>query len=184
MEIIKQFAADIITTDVDKFFRPPMESEEKERRAMMTQHKIHLGSVIHGTLDQEDLLDAFAAELNRLVPGHPVVKAAYALMAEWGEGTPEEAQQLCDLVYELEDVLTELCPPFLYFGPHPGNSSDFGFWLDWESLNDAMYTEGMPIAGYIHLDNYDLWVEVNDHGNVTIFEDEDGQPGKEIYGVV
>src|ERR671918_800073 len=90
------------------------------RREMMAQNKNQLGSVISGTLDQEDLLDAFASELRRLVPDHPLVKQAYALTAEWGEGTPEEAQQLYDLVYELEDALSELCPPFLYFGPHPG----------------------------------------------------------------
>jgi hypothetical protein len=147
----------------------------------MIQHKVQIGSIIHGTLDQEDLLDAFGSELRRLGPDHPLVKEAYALMAQWGEGTPEEAQQLYDLVYELENALTELCPPFVYFGAHPGNSSDFGFWIDWESLNEAMYTEGTPKGDYIHLENYGLWVSVFDHGNVTIFEDDHGSPGKEIY---
>jgi hypothetical protein len=151
---------------------------------MMAQNKNQLGSVISGTLDQEDLLDAFASELRRLVPDHPLVKQAYALTAEWGEGTPEEAQQLYDLVYELEDALSELCPPFLYFGPHPGDGSNFGFWLDWEALKEAMYTEGAPKGEYIHLEEQGLWVLVNDRGNVSVFEDDNGSPGKEIYGAI
>ena len=35
------------------------------------------------------------------------------------------------------ETQVELCPPFVYFGAHPGDRADFGFWPDWGALNDT-----------------------------------------------
>ena len=70
-----------------------------------------LGSISTGTLRTEDLLDTFGT-----------------LLEHWGKpiadeyGTPEERLSV------MMDVLTEYSPPFVYFGAHPGDGSDFGFW--------------------------------------------------------
>lgn len=37
--------------------------------------------------------------------------------------------RLNDFLYELFDTLNDIAPDGCYFGAHPGNGSDMGFWL-------------------------------------------------------
>lgn len=92
------------------------------------QTATHLGTVSHATMRPEDLIPAFLEE-------------AYSLHA-----TDAEAKDLGDIrkrtkapgyydtedaVYDLEqlfDLLNEAAPAGYYFGSHPGDGSDYGFW--------------------------------------------------------
>lgn len=64
------------------------------------------GTIISGTLKLEDLLPAFAT-----AAGEP-----FDPQGDWIE------------LERLVDVLNEQAPEGYYFGAHPGDGADFGFW--------------------------------------------------------
>ena len=98
-----------------------------------------IGSISTSTLRTEDLLAAFADALENLVQDN----------ADYWCGRQGERDTLCTLVWdarecadctieddengpELLDALTEalerFAPESAYFGAHPGDGADFGFW--------------------------------------------------------
>ncbi len=85
--------------------------------------KVTIGTVSAGTLKTEDLLECFLDILARLDSEHPlIVEVAYGR-----DNSPE-------LLESVMEALTDHCPPFVYFGAHPGDGADFGFWPDIERL--------------------------------------------------
>jgi hypothetical protein len=91
------------------------------------------GTVSHGTLRTQDLLRSFADELNRVLPFNGSVRAEeareYAIILDsiTVTDTDIEAAQ-----YALEDMFDQLNTianrEGFYFGAHPGDGSDFGYW--------------------------------------------------------
>jgi hypothetical protein len=85
------------------------------------------------------------------------------------------------------DALEEYAAPYFYFGTHPGDGSDYGFWLreDWDA--DFRAIDHKPDAGQTltrdemtcpikvsDLADVPTWFRgevavVNDHGNVTLY---------------
>lgn len=85
--------------------------------------KAQPGTVIHGTLRPEDLVPAFLDCLEALDP-----KAANELRHNIPEyGTDEMMEFLNE---DLWDALNLHAPPHHYFGGHPGDPADIGFWYD------------------------------------------------------
>ena len=138
-----------------------------------------VGTLIHGTMRNEDLLTAFADELERLDASGK--HAAYINDARDWRGRGYEFAN--DVLERLFDALDGYAPPYCYFGAHAGDGSDYGFWPDVESL-EADAREGDFVvkvgAGSERPDGFDYVMEVNDHGNVTLY----GRGGKEIWSVV
>lgn len=88
------------------------------------------GTVISGTLRLQDLIPAFYAELDRVAPARrgrlENEMAAWRIeLEEAGETDPEEDEELVHLLVE---QLNEVAPHGIYFGAHPGDGSDFGWW--------------------------------------------------------
>lgn len=77
------------------------------------------GSISHGTLITQELVDTFIAEI---LDADKRLKYECKLEACWSE---EEMEYLLE---ELFDVLNEEAPEGYYFGAHWGDGSDFGFW--------------------------------------------------------
>jgi len=151
--------------------------------------KVRLGTVIHGTLRTEDLVPAFLEELKMLDPDRA---------DSYFERIPAEALEDEDhiwwqtgealwMVEELFDVLNEYAPPFTYFGALEGDGSDFGFWIDRFSLEEAI--ENGEILRVSELPNsvpegYEYVAVITDHGNVTLYHrSEDGEL-HEVWSVV
>lgn len=96
-----------------------------------TLHTIHAGldaSVSHGTMRPQDLIPKFTdvirdtpeyVQIMNLVPVH----AADDDTAEWWH-SDEAVSHLADLV----DILDSYAPEGYYFGTHPGDGSDYGYW--------------------------------------------------------
>ena len=79
------------------------------------------GSISTGTLLPEDLGSAFLSELRYLEsPDFD------RLDREWDRDIGGEFE--CEIVDEMIDALNEHAPDGFYFGAHPGDGSDFGFW--------------------------------------------------------
>lgn len=96
------------------------------------------GTLIHATLRNIDLIPAFTKEFFRLNPVRyreymnketrknllaALCDLACDISNDWWES--EEATEECN---DLQDVLNEYAPAGHYFGTHPGDGSDFGFW--------------------------------------------------------
>ena len=107
---------------------------------MATSNPIE-GTVIHGTLRLEDLLPAFL-NAAKVMLGEDGQLRYYRLLDRFheldplsrGRGRDLIAQGRLDaaedLLDDLFDLLTELAPEGYYFGPHPGDGSDFGYWQE------------------------------------------------------
>ena len=136
------------------------------------------GTVIHATLRTEDLLDAFAGELeyqcdrNKGMTGNgarrELVKNARRVNPE-----TEDAEYT---VNDLFDSLDEFAPAYSYFGSVEGDGSDFGFWPSMDCVEELPRVECGDDAKELGEDS----VSVNDHGNVTLY----GGDGKEIWSIV
>lgn len=99
-------------------------------------------SISHGTMRPQDVLpslldalrekdeDAHSQCLN-LIPAH----AAEDEGAEWWtEEAPEH-------IYAIFDSLNDCAPSGLYFGAHPGDGSDYGFWMSEEDASELAELE-------------------------------------------
>jgi len=132
--------------------------------------KVELGTVIHGTLRPEDLIPTFLEELKKYTDEIPQF---------------ENGDCVQEYIIELIDALNEHSPPYCYFGTHISDGSDFGFWVDFDSIEmdttDAkirsqctLYTvhsstEPWP-TGRIESDYI---IDINDHGNMTLYDTDD-----------
>lgn len=153
-------------------------------------YKFSLGSISHGTLKPSDLIPEFVSECYRRNPK----------MATWGEDVAE-LHNVCmraldvvsedgftdafygsdyatDMVETLIDALNRDLPPFWFFGTHPGDGSDFGYWFDSEAFEDACaggevvkvpqlpasateFAREFPEASYAAV--------ISDHGNIDLY---------------
>lgn len=177
-----------------------------------------LGSVSSGTMRAEDLVPAFLSALedvrNELaVPGSTTDSAEETLArsqevgrlddvlgeieermnAEIEPDSDEEGyfdgEEASEDLQTLEDELSNYSPPFCRFGAHEGDGADYGFWISWESVEEAV-REGTLIK----LEAGAEWPEgelaespdcegvlyVTDHGNATLH----AADGTELWSVV
>ena len=151
--------------------------------------RVRLGTVIHGTLRTEDLVPAFLEELKTLDPDRA---------ASYFERIPAEALEDEDhiwwqtgeamwMVEELFDILNEYAPPFCYFGANEGDGSDFGFWIDRFSLEEAI--ENGEILKVSELPNsvpegYEYVAVINDYGDITLYQRSWDGKLEEVWSVV
>ena len=97
-----------------------------------------LGTVSRGTMGAEDLLETLSYELEALVhnnadawcseEGRAERDAYIALIWEAREVASEDYDGAYDVVDALFDALNDFAPQGTYFGAHPGDGSDYGFW--------------------------------------------------------
>lgn len=82
-------------------------------------------SVSHGTCRWEDLIPCFLA----LLPDDHPLQSEFKDCEEFYAS--DEAGWLLERLF---DVLGSMAPEGCYFGSHPGDGSDFGFW-EWSDDN-------------------------------------------------
>lgn len=105
-----------------------------ERTAEQIHRDLLAGTVSSGTYRRQDLIPAF---LDALAIAYP---AAYAQITVNGDGIPAyvadegdssewwESEDADNLLDELFEQLYAAAPEGMYFGAHPGDGADFGFW--------------------------------------------------------
>jgi hypothetical protein len=92
------------------------------------------GTVIHGTMRPQDLIPAFLDEL-RERDGAAYMQIVFAPFGP----VPSDAElddrhewwasdEAADLLETLFDALGTAAPEGFFFGAHPGDGSDYGFW--------------------------------------------------------
>ena len=92
-------------------------------------------SVSHGTRRAQDLIPAFIDALREVAPAAytQIIAAPFPLVPAYvtDGGDSHEWWNSEDAAYAtavLEDELCSQAPDGYYFGAHPGDGSDFGFW--------------------------------------------------------
>lgn len=142
---------------------------------------ITFGSVISGTMRKEDLIPAFLGTL-----------LSYDKESIKGKEIKERMELEEDYYYhdsssydleELIDELNNLAPSHSYFGCHPGDGSDYGFWIDFENLEYDF--DGLKVDNLSAIpNNYNGEVLfVNDHGNMTLYNCQNSKLD-EVWSVV
>jgi hypothetical protein len=83
---------------------------------------------------------------------------------------------------QLFDALGEYSGPYFYFGAHPGDGADYGFWLSegWEEDFDGLKVDDLSEVPNKYRGEF---VVVSDHGNVTLYV-KTSRTLREIWSVV
>ena len=81
-----------------------------------------VGSISHGTMISDDIIDAIDT-LNRVLENEELDDLISDYNNESDVGVRDEI-----LNWEVYNLLNELAPDGYYFGCHPGDGSDIGFW--------------------------------------------------------
>ena len=140
-----------------------------------------MGTVSSDTLDNEELFDAFLGALNGLDS-----EAAAKFRGEWlgdldTDDDFEAFYESCsDAIAELQNLLNDYAPPFCRFGTLEGDGADFGYWPDHEYIQEIIRAS-VPFGDRLINADEGVIIEVNDHGNVTIWGIE---TGKELLAIV
>ncbi len=178
-----------------------------------------MGSISSGTMRAEDLIPTFCYELEQRAKhdkhvsyktrrAHAkLVKEVEARMAREDYedskmitvGLSGRESMADDDLDSLFDALGEYAAPYFYFGAHPGDGTDYGYWLSesWDEdfadglkLNSPRASwEGVTSARvYGDTSNIPNWYRgevavVNDHGNVSLYV-KTSRGLREIWSVV
>jgi hypothetical protein len=130
----------------------------------------------------EDLIPCFVDELRRITGGCPRCDEIEARMENEDYFETEEASYDVEALF---DSLNEYAPAFCYFGSHPGDGSDYGFWVC-EDFEQMILDEGgikVSDTGEIP-DGFDGYVmQISDHGNCTLYYSQDGK-NEEVWSIV
>lgn len=148
--------------------------------------KISLGSVSSGTLRAEDLIPCFADLLDELLPRRsPAIRPTLAKIRRRRGEKYFQSEDASEDVTWLEDQLSAIAPLYCYFGSHPGDGADFGFWV-MDDVQERIEEGGMVVddtskvpdgfAGVVLL--------INDHGNMTLYESVIVSKLEEVWSVV
>ncbi len=136
-----------------------------------------IGSVSHGTMREEDLIVPFADLL------------AEARSLEWDDEADEYVQDDIgtpgEVLHALFDALGNYAPDFCYFGAHPGDGSDYGFWVCEDAQEMVRDNGGLIVSDTSEVpeDFNEYVLHVNDHGNMTLYFASAGKL-REIWAIV
>jgi hypothetical protein len=133
-----------------------------------------LGTIIHATLRDEDLIpafiDAIEPHLAQLDPGMNI--AIKDLISRWNRLDDAGIDEYCETdesSYDLDELfnaLDSIAPPYMYFGAHVGDGSDFGYWISDDAIEMGKQDRELTITE--DLTKYTL--QVNDHGNMELYK--------------
>jgi hypothetical protein len=145
----------------------------------MKRHKRqNMGSVSHGTMRSEDLIDSFIYELQQQRPlsreHRKLIRdiqqriKASARMERLGADSYYHTEDASEDLASLFDALDCYAPTGFYFGAHPGDGSDYGFWLSEDFIDDF---DGLRISDLSDIPTGYCGevLLVNDHGNVSLY---------------
>ncbi len=139
-----------------------------------------LGSISTGTLRTEDLLPAYLFALEGLSQAkgtgfnQELIEIGFAYsqcgvgfgpISEW----PIDEDEAVEIMERIATTIQELCPPFVYFGAHPGDGADFGFWPDWDALKSHInLREGESLPDDVEIDG--VIIHALDDNHITIMD--------------
>ena len=113
--------------DSKEIARTMLDEQEAYRESQIEKPMAEPGSVSWGTMRPEDLIPKFLDKLEHLDKDrHDEIVGNYISIG-W-PGSHDRLDMSDYLLEELFDALNEHAPDGHYFGSHPGDGSDYGFW--------------------------------------------------------
>ncbi len=154
------------------------------------QRRYTVGSISSGTMRPEDLIPAFLSAMKDEMLAGPRIKGHAKLWREIDKRSDKaDYYESEDADWDLEalfDALQEYAGPYFYFGAHEGDGADYGFWLSWDSINDAI-KDGTILKVNDLADVPASYrgevLDVNDHGNATLYI-KTSRAMREVWAVV
>jgi hypothetical protein len=147
-----------------------------------------IGTVSNATMRNQDLIPSFCAELRYLGHRSKVLtgiekRVNRALNGQYGERDTYFADEVASFDLEsLFNMLEEHAPSYFYFGSHPGDGSDYGFWLS-EDIEESFDGLKVDDTSEIPTDYNGEVLHCNDHGNLTLYFAKRGKLN-EIWSIV
>lgn len=126
------------------------------------------GSISSGTMRAEDLIPSFAWELRHLRGSLPRDLANDIRKCESAWAKDQSYEFECEVLEELADALQDFAPAYAYFGAHPGDGSDYGYWLS-ESMQEDF--DGLQVSDTSEVPKCFRGevLHINDHGNMSLY---------------
>ena len=93
---------------------------------MATDHDLR-GTIIHATMRPQDLVPVFLETIETIDPAS-MIGVSETLPVDDADPWWESEDCAYFLNETLFDALNDLAPEGYYFGSHPGDGSDYGFW--------------------------------------------------------
>jgi hypothetical protein len=147
--------------------------------------KYIIGTISHATMRAQDLIPVFVTALKSLdqTLGQDhldVIMEGEAIIAKGDWDTEDTSMYLNEDLFE---ALNDCAPPYFYFGSHPGDGSDYGFWLD-EEIGEIF--DGLKVSDLseVPADYQGEVLLINDHGNTSLYAVNDKGSMDEIWGIV
>lgn len=143
-----------------------------------------IGSVSTGTMRDDDLLETFYGEIEYQISRqtrngdcNDILEHADSVLADAEElyldnGDIDQSKldsgEVAEWINEKAiDCLEQFAPPYSYFGSHPGDGADYGYWPSSEAIDELPKFDSADSA--LEAGQDDDFAVVNDHGNVTIY---------------
>jgi len=129
----------------------------------------NIGSVSSGTMRPEDLIPSFVWTLEHQRPlrreHRKLVTAITKAMEAVGYFDGDDCSDDLD---ELFTALDEYSPEGFYFGAHPGDGADYGWWLS-ESFTEDF--DGLKVSDLSEVprDYFGSILLTTDHGNLSLY---------------
>ena len=160
-----------------------------------------MGSISSGTMRLEDLIPCFTSELSSLSRQPGIVSAKqrkeHAKLVREIEARIDADSDYYDSdsadsdLEQLFDALGEYSGPYFYFGSHPGDGADYGWFLSQESLDEDIHDGVVFVEDDCDRHGYQdaprkyrgLVLHVSDHGNMTLYR-QTSRARHEIWGVI
>lgn len=150
---------------------------------MKTRYSKHIGTVSHGTMRPEDLIPEFIYTAKSFRLTREEWKTVSRIAQESEQDGYYDGEFANDDLDSLFNILDSHALPYFYFGSHPGDGSDYGYWLS-ESLQEDF--DGPQVsdmselpAGYVG-----EFLVINDHGNTSLMSRGKNGHIREIWAVV
>jgi hypothetical protein len=143
----------------------------------------NIGSVSTCTMRPEDLIPCFLWELSHQTDRtREHYNLCRAIESRMKANDYYESEDVSDDLESLFDALDTYAPAYFYFGSHPGDGADYGYWLS-ENFTDDF--DGLKVDDLSDVParyTGDVLV-INDHGNMTLYAF--GRNGhKELWSLV